>query len=120
MKLKKVAIDLEPAKLAIADQQAGGWIIAQARSGNMLVSAIVPAIGEETRLSNVDFDEKAMTETLIVMARLSADGLMAIGGELHADEDALLIEQGGHQADLWGINLYPDRVGTDRVSSSIP
>jgi len=42
-------------------------------------------------------------------------GVMAIGGELHADEEALLIEQGGHQADLWGINLYPDRVGTDRI-----
>ena len=42
-------------------------------------------------------------------------GVMAIGGELHADEEALLIEQGAHQADLWGINLYPDRVGTGRV-----
>ena len=42
-------------------------------------------------------------------------GVMAIGGELHADEEALLIEQGARQADLWGINLYPDRVGTDRI-----
>jgi Protein of unknown function (DUF5674) len=36
-------------------------------------------------------------------------GLMAIGGELHADEEALLIQHGARQADLWGINLYPDR-----------
>jgi len=42
-------------------------------------------------------------------------GVMAIGGELHADEEALLIEQGARQADLWGINLYPDRAGTDRI-----
>jgi len=42
-------------------------------------------------------------------------GVMAIGGELHADEEALLIEQGARQADLWGINLYPDRVGMDRI-----
>ena len=41
--------------------------------------------------------------------------MMAIGGELHADEEALLIEQGAHQADLWGINLYPDQVGIDRI-----
>jgi hypothetical protein len=34
--------------------------------------------------------------------------IMAIGAELHADEEALLIEQGSHQANLWGINLYPD------------
>ena len=42
-------------------------------------------------------------------------GVMAVGGELHADEEALLIEQGSRQADLWGINLYPDRAGTDRI-----
>ena len=36
-------------------------------------------------------------------------GVMAIGGELHADEEALLIQHGARQADLWGINLYPER-----------
>ena len=35
--------------------------------------------------------------------------VMAVGGELHADEEALLLEDGARQADLWGINLYPDR-----------
>jgi len=34
--------------------------------------------------------------------------IMAIGGELHADEEALLLERGSSQSDLWGINLYPD------------
>ena len=34
--------------------------------------------------------------------------LMAIDAELHADEEAALLEQGSLQADLWGINLYPD------------
>ena len=34
--------------------------------------------------------------------------VMAIGGELHADEEQLLLEQGSKQEDLWGINLYPD------------
>lgn len=42
-------------------------------------------------------------------------GVMAIGGELHADEEALLLEQGSRQADLWGINIYPDRVGAERI-----
>ena len=37
-------------------------------------------------------------------------GIMAIGGDLHADEEALLLEQGSQQKDLWGINLYPDIV----------
>ena len=36
-------------------------------------------------------------------------GVMAIGGELHADEEATLLDEGARQADLWGINLYHDR-----------
>ena len=32
--------------------------------------------------------------------------IIAIGGELHADEEAILLEQGSQQEDLWGINLY--------------
>jgi hypothetical protein len=35
--------------------------------------------------------------------------VMAIGGELHADEEAVLLEQGSTQENLWGINLYPGR-----------
>ena len=33
--------------------------------------------------------------------------VMAIGGELHSDEEAALLEDGARQHDLWGINLYP-------------
>ncbi len=42
-------------------------------------------------------------------------GVMAIGGELHADEEALLLDEGARQADLWGVNLYPDRPGGERI-----
>lgn len=38
-------------------------------------------------------------------------GIMAIGGELHADEEALLLSAGSSQSDLWGINLYPAQHG---------
>jgi len=34
--------------------------------------------------------------------------IMAIDGELHADEEALLLEDGSLQRNLWGINLYPE------------
>lgn len=33
--------------------------------------------------------------------------IMAVGGELHADEEALLLERGSKQENLWGVNLYP-------------
>jgi hypothetical protein len=36
-------------------------------------------------------------------------GIMAIGGELHSDEEAMLLDQGSVQKNLWGINLYPER-----------
>ena len=38
-----------------------------------------------------------------------AQGIAAFGGELHADEEAELLEQGSRQEDLWGINLYPEK-----------
>jgi len=42
-------------------------------------------------------------------------GIMAISGELHADEEALLLEQGSSQNNLWGINLYPDITNEDWI-----
>ena len=35
--------------------------------------------------------------------------VVAVGGELHADAEELLLEQGSHQADVWGANYYPGR-----------
>ena len=36
--------------------------------------------------------------------------LLALDAELHADLEALLIENRSKQKDLWGINLYPDEL----------
>ena len=36
-------------------------------------------------------------------------GMMAIDGELHSDEETILLDQGSVQKHLWGINLYPER-----------
>jgi hypothetical protein len=41
--------------------------------------------------------------------------IMAVGGELHSDEEAALLEQGSEQRDLWGINLYPDLSTEERT-----
>jgi hypothetical protein len=35
--------------------------------------------------------------------------LLAVQAEMHSDLEALLLEDGSGQGDLWGINLYPDR-----------
>jgi len=39
--------------------------------------------------------------------------IMAVDAELHADEEAYLIENNSKQKDLWGINLYPEFYNTD-------
>lgn len=35
--------------------------------------------------------------------------LLALGGGLHSDEEAALLERGSNQADLWGINIFPEK-----------
>ncbi len=41
--------------------------------------------------------------------------VMVIDGELQSDEEAMLIESGSNQQDLWGINLYPEIEGNDWI-----
>ncbi|MFH1187639.1 MAG: DUF5674 family protein [bacterium] len=41
--------------------------------------------------------------------------IMTVGGELHADEEKLLLEDGSKQEFLWGINIYPTVLGADWI-----
>ena len=42
--------------------------------GNLTLRALVPSIGEESKITDVKLDERSITEAMIVEARLSADG----------------------------------------------
>lgn len=42
-------------------------------------------------------------------------GIIAIGGEMHADEESVLLERGSAQVNLWGINVYPDKSGEEMI-----
>jgi len=43
-------------------------------------------------------------------------GIMAVGGEMHADEEVILMEQeGSKRDDTWGINLYPEKSGEELI-----
>jgi len=42
-------------------------------------------------------------------------GLMAAGGEMHADCEQVLLDDGSNQENLWGANIYPDSVGDDFI-----
>ncbi len=58
---------------------------------------------ELTEIAKQQFGD--MVKTVVNMER----GIMAISGELHSDEEAVLLDQGSQQRHLWGINLYPDK-----------
>jgi len=70
--------------------------------------------------SPITLDEiKTMAEGLfgnLVKAVVDVERrIMALDGELHADEEALLLESGSRQESLWGINIYPELEGPDRI-----
>ena len=45
-----------------------------------------------------------------------AQEIMAVGGELHADEEVLLMEEtGSKRQDTWGIDLYLEKTGDDFI-----
>lgn len=35
--------------------------------------------------------------------------VIALGGELHADAEMVLLQDGSRQQDLWGFNVYPQK-----------
>jgi len=39
--------------------------------------------------------------------------IMAVDAPMHADQEAELIKNGSNQENLWGINLYPEKFGSD-------
>jgi len=41
--------------------------------------------------------------------------LIAVDAELHSDLEALLIDNGSKQKDIWGVNFYPEIQGEDFI-----
>ena len=42
-------------------------------------------------------------------------GVIAVDGEMQADEERMLLENGSSQENLWGLNHYPDIEGPDWI-----
>ena len=62
--------------------------------------------------------EKIAQETYGEMAKGVVDlkqKIIALGGELHADAETLLLEKGSQQSDLWGFNIYPGKSKEERI-----
>jgi hypothetical protein len=65
--------------------------------------------GELRRLVDAHFED--MVKYVVDVER----GVAAVGGELHADEEAVLLAHGSRQADLWGANYYPGKGEADCI-----
>ncbi|MFH1632900.1 MAG: DUF5674 family protein [Chloroflexota bacterium] len=53
-----------------------------------------------------------MLSTLLVFIKLAVDtrrGVVAGGGELHADCESELLKLGSRQEDIWGADWYPSK-----------
>ena len=62
--------------------------------------------------------QRVAAETFVTMVKAVVDvgqGMVALGGELHADGEAELLKVGSKQEDLWGINIYPNQLKDDRI-----
>lgn len=77
--------------------------------------AAVTIVRDRISLADLDAIAKVQFGDLVKAVVDVERGVMAVGGELHSDEEALLLEDGSKQQHLWGINLYPEVTGDDWI-----
>ena len=81
-------------------------------------------ISRRDRMGAMKIAEKITIAELSVMAERMYEPLvkgvvdvkrrvLVLDAGLHSDEELFLLEQGSGQADLWGINLWPESFGTE-------
>jgi len=70
-------------------------------------------IADKITVSDLCDMSKKMSEPLIKCVVDVARRLLVVDAGLHSDEEFFLLEKGSCQADLWGINIWPESFGTD-------
>lgn len=74
----------------------------------MLIIDTILSLAELKHLAEAGFGN--MVKAVVDVER----EIMAVDGELHSDEEALLLEGGSRQEFLWGINIRPSRGNRSR------
>ncbi|MGB9883421.1 MAG: DUF5674 family protein [Microgenomates group bacterium] len=70
-------------------------------------------VDKKIKLDLLDKMSKKMFGGLVKAVVDIKKNIMVVGGEMHADEEKYLIENGSSQENLWGINLYPEFFGQE-------
>jgi len=63
--------------------------------------------GQITVLELKEMSEKMFGNLVKAVVDVEKE-IIAVDGELHADEAELLVENGSRHENLWGINIYPE------------
>jgi hypothetical protein len=69
-------------------------------------------IADKITIDELSAMSSKMSEPLVKAVVDIERRLLVVDAGLHADEELFLLEQGSAQADLWGINLWPEEYGT--------
>ncbi len=72
-------------------------------------------LSSQIPLSDLIEDHMTVFSTMIKAVVDLEHRIMVVDAELHADQEATLLEGGSRQENLWGINLYPSRKGDDFI-----
>ena len=78
---------------------------------------------QDLKLDGVKIDEILDNNPIYVKLAVDIErGILAGGGELHADCEAVLLENGSQQKDIWGADWYPTtkEVGYDSLINIRP
>jgi len=68
---------------------------------------------EKITVSELYEMSEKMSEPMVKGVVDIANRLLVVDAGLHSDEELFLLEQGSNQADLWGINIWPESFGTE-------
>jgi hypothetical protein len=95
--------------MGCADVYFTGWASMTGGGMQIVDEAHKIGLGDLRRMAAETFGD-------LVKAVVDVDRkIMVVNAELHADEEALLVQSGSRQNDLWGINFYPDLEGEDFI-----
>lgn len=72
---------------------------------------------DNDRIDPVELRRLALAhfEDMVKFVADVARGRIALGGEMHADAEQVLLEDGSKQENLWGANYYPGRGSADCI-----
>ena len=76
---------------------------------------MIKVVKDRVSLKELKENASKMFGTLVKAVVDVEKEIMVVDAELHSDQEAVLLDSGSKQENLWGINIYPDKKGRDRI-----